>query len=426
MPSVQQPGVLLTNHHFEVPLDHTAPSGEQLTVFARELVALEHAGRDTLPWLLYLQGGPGRRSPRYVGRKNGWLDRALREYRVLLLDQRGTGRSTPATRRTLAARGSARDQAQYLTRFRADSIVADAELIRHRLTGGAPWSVLGQSFGGFCTVTYLSNSPEGLTEAFITGGLPGLASHAEDVYRLTYPKVAQRTREHYARYPGDVELVQRIVAHLEADDVRLPTGMRLTVEAFQSLGNGLGMSAGSHQLHLLFEDAFDGSELGDDFLYRVLQALTFATGPLFGALHEACYGQGAATRWAAQRVRAEFAEFDAPLSGDPVLFTGEMIYPWMFEQDPVLTPLAQVADLLADHDGWPPLYDQARLAVNEVPVATAVYYHDMYVPQEFSVRTAAQIKGLRSWVTSEYEHDGLRASGDAVLDRLIALVRGII
>ena len=70
------------------------------------------------------------------------------------------------------------------------------------------------------------------------------------------------------------------------------------------------------------------------------------------------------------------------------------------------------------------LGDQAVLAANEVPTAAAVYYDDMYVPQQFSVRTADQIRGLRRWVTSEYQHDGLRVSQGAVLDRLIAMVRG--
>ncbi|HET9895767.1 MAG TPA: alpha/beta fold hydrolase [Streptosporangiaceae bacterium] len=425
---VRQPGIALTNHFFEVPLDHSEPGGEKITVFARELVGLEHLGDADLPWLLYLQGGPGRPSPRPASRKSGWLDRALREYRVLLLDQRGTGKSTPANRLTLGARGPAKEQASYLTHFRADSIVTDAELIRQRVTGGRPWTVLGQSFGGFCTVTYLSRSPEGLTAALITGGLPGLTNHAEDVYRLTYPKVAEKTREHYARYPGDVELTLRIAKHLATHDERLPTGAPLTVAAFQSLGMALGMSTGSHQLHLLLEDAFDGTRIGDDFMYRVLPMLSFAAGPLFGALHEACYGQGRATRWAAHRVRSEFGEFDAvpEPGGDPLLFTGEMIYPWMFTTDPVLTPLAEVADILAEHEDWPPLYDPARLAANEVPVAAAVYYNDMYVPQQLSVRTAAGIRGLRAWVTSEYEHDGLSASTDVVLDRLIGMVRGSI
>ncbi|HYK32241.1 MAG TPA: alpha/beta fold hydrolase [Streptosporangiaceae bacterium] len=428
MPSFRQPGAAFTDHFFDVPLDHSAPGGEQITVFAREMVALEHSGRENLPWLLYLQGGPGRPSPRPVSRKLGWLDRALRDYRLLLLDQRGTGRSTPASRLTLAARGSAKEQAEYLTHFRADSIVADAELIRQRLTGGRPWSVLGQSFGGFCTVTYLSKAPEGLAEAFIAGGLPGLATTADDVYRATYEIVAAKNQAHYARYPDDVELAQRIAGHLSRRDVRLPSGAPLTVPAFQALGLQLGTSTGSHLLHFLLGDAFDGEEIGDDFMYRALPLLTFAAGPLFGTLHEACYGQGAATRWAADRIRAEFPAFDvepAP-GGDPLMFTGEMIYRWMFTGDPVLRPHADVAGILADYEDWPPLYDQARLAANEVPVSAVIYYNDMYVPQQFSVQTAAHIRGLRSWITSEYEHDGLSASRDRVLDRLIGMVRGTV
>ena len=134
--SYRQPGTVLTDHLFAVPLDHGQPEGEQIEVFAREVVAADRADAD-LPWLLFLQGGPGSGAQRPHGR-DSWLDRALSDYRVLLLDQRGTGRSTPATRQTLARLGSARAQADYLTRFRADSIVLDAELIRRELTGGAP------------------------------------------------------------------------------------------------------------------------------------------------------------------------------------------------------------------------------------------------------------------------------------------------
>ena len=59
-----------------------------------------------------------------------------------------------------------------------------------------------------------------------------------------------------------------------------------------------------------------------------------------------------------------------------------------------------------------------------MPAAAAVYYDDMYVPRALSCATAAAIGGLRAWVTSEWEHDGLRVSGGAVLDRLIAMNRG--
>jgi len=98
----------------------------------------------------------------------GWLERALKDFRVLMLDQRGTGRSTPVA--TLKAM-SPEEQAGYLACFRADSIVKDAEFIRNEL-GVERWSVLGQSFGGFCVLHYMSVAPGGLSEAFLTGGLP--------------------------------------------------------------------------------------------------------------------------------------------------------------------------------------------------------------------------------------------------------------
>src|SRR3954447_15153163 len=88
------PGLRVVEHELEVPLDHARPDGERITVFAREVA--DPDGRDR-PFLVYFQGGPGFESPRPTRHPSspGWLDRALRDYRVLMLDQRGTGRSTP-------------------------------------------------------------------------------------------------------------------------------------------------------------------------------------------------------------------------------------------------------------------------------------------------------------------------------------------
>jgi hypothetical protein len=213
-----------------------------------------------------------------------------------------------------------------------------------------------------------------------------------------------------------------VADHLSGHEVRLPDGGRLTVEAFQSAGILLGQSGGSHELHYLLEDPFAGDGLSDAFLYAMMDQVSFASGPLYALLHEACYAQGQATRWSAQRIRAEYPEFGP--GADPLYFTGEMIYPWMIDGDPVLRPFRQAADILAERDGWPPLYDPSRLAANDVPVAAAVYYHDMYVDRELSMQTAAAIRGLRTWVTSEYEHNALRSAGGAVLGRLIGMVRG--
>ncbi|MET7985741.1 MULTISPECIES: alpha/beta fold hydrolase [unclassified Streptomyces] len=427
--SYRQPGVVLTDHRFTVPLDHDRPAGETIELFAREVVAADKAHQN-LPWMVYLQGGPGFGANRFVGRQ-AWLDRALNDFRVLLLDQRGTGFSTPANRQTLPLRGGPREQADHLALFRADSIVRDCEAIRPGLTGGAPWTVLGQSFGGFCTVHYLSSAPEGLSAAVVTGGLPSLDGHADDVYRAAYPRIERKVAAHYARYPQDVERARRIAEYLLQHEPVLNGGYRLTAEAFQSLGILLGGSDGSHRLHFLLEDAFvrtpQGPALSDAFQEEVQALLSYAGHPLYALVHEAIYAQGGRpTAWSAERVRAEFPQFDAAktLTDDaPLLFTGESVHPWTFETDPALRPLRDTAEELAARTDWAPLYDPARLAANEVPVAAAVYHDDMYVDADHSLRTARAVRGLRTWVTDEFEHDGVRAGGPRVLDRLLALTR---
>ncbi|MFJ2262184.1 alpha/beta fold hydrolase [Streptomyces sp. NPDC087844] len=427
--SYRQPGVVLSDRRFTVPLDHDAPTGETIELYAREVVASDRADQD-LPWLVYLQGGPGFGANRFVGRQ-AWLGRALQEYRVLLLDQRGTGSSTPANRQTLPLRGGPREQADHLALFRADSIVRDCEAIRPAVTGGAPWAVLGQSFGGFCTTHYLSTAPEGLSTALITGGLPTLDGHADDVYRAAYPRIERKVAAHYARYPQDIERARRIAEYVLLNEPVLPGGYRLTVEAFQSLGILLGGGEGSHRLHYLLENAFvrtaQGTALSDAFQEEVRPLLSYAGHPLYALVHEACYAQGERpTAWSAERVRADFPQFDAAksLAGDgPVLFTGESVHPWTFDCDPALRPLRETADLLAERTDWPVLYDAARLAANEVPVAAAVYHDDMYVDTDHALRTAGTIRGLRTYVTNEFEHDGVRAGGPRVLDRLLSLAR---
>ena len=48
----------LSEYGFTVPLDHDAPAGETLTIFARAVKHSEKAS-ETKPWLIFLQGGPG-------------------------------------------------------------------------------------------------------------------------------------------------------------------------------------------------------------------------------------------------------------------------------------------------------------------------------------------------------------------------------
>ena len=115
--------------------------------------------------MIFFQGGPGYESPRPIT-DSGWIKRASENYKVLLLDQRGTGLSTPISGDSLLNMNDA-ELADYLSFFRADNIVRDAEMIRRHLIGSDKWSVLGQSFGGFCATHYLSFYPDSLEKVFI-------------------------------------------------------------------------------------------------------------------------------------------------------------------------------------------------------------------------------------------------------------------
>ena len=419
------PGLVVRDHWFDLPLDYAHPE-RTLRVYAREVVAPGKVAAD-LPWLVYFQGGPGFGAARPMA-NSGWLGRALQDYRVLLLDQRGTGLSTPVTAQTLEYVGEPRAQADYLMHFRADNIVRDAEAIRQQLAGDSPWSILGQSYGGFCAMRYLSAAPQGLKEVLITGGIPSLTRPADDVYRATYARVADKNYQYYQRYPGDIQRVRQIVQALQHTEIRLPGGGVLSPQRFLQLGLVLGMSDGFETLHYLLEEAFvtqpDGQwVLNWNFLQHVEQHQSFDTNPIYAVLHEACYTQGSASAWSAHRLLGEFPAFALDTEG-PLLFTGEMVYPWMLDDYAQLRPLRGAAQLLAHTADWPELYDVERLRQNTVPVAAAVYYDDMYVHREFSEETAREVPNIKLWVTNEYEHNGLRADGAAVLGRLLAMVRG--
>jgi pimeloyl-ACP methyl ester carboxylesterase len=420
------PGMHVTDHAFELPLDHARPDGPAITVFARELVASERRNDDG-PVLVYFQGGPGFSSPRPTD-ASGWIGAALKEFRVLLLDQRGTGKSSPITAQTIGEIGDDALQAAYLSHFRADAIVSDAEAIRRELLGDERrWSILGQSFGGFCALRYLSAAPEGLGRVLITGGLATLERPADDVYRATYRRLRARNDAYYARYTRDRQGWTDVAAYLAEHDVRFPDGERLTVERLQFLGMDLGRSDGFESLHFLLEGAFvtlrGGRRLAEPFVREVYRRQDFVASPLFAVLHEPIYAQERATRWAAQRLLEEAPEVPY-VPGKALRFTGEMIYPWMFEQYPGLRPFAGAADRVAAKDDWPRLYDPERLAANEVPVAALAYLDDMYVDYDYSRETAAAVRGLRLWSTDEYQHNGLLADGERILERLLAMTRG--
>ena len=101
-----------------------------------------------------------------------------------------------------------------------------------------------------------------------------------------------------------------------------------------------------------------------------------------------------------------------------------MFYPRDFDAHPALQPLKAAAELLAEFAEWPDLYERNVLQSNTVPVAATIYWDDMYVERAFAEETARLIQGCKVWITSEYEHNALRADGARVLDRLLGMLHG--
>ena len=399
--------MVLVEHTLTVPLDHDRPDGATIEVFAREVAGSDTSDR---PYLLFLQGGPGNEAPRPTRFPSApaWLARALRDYRVIMLDQRGTGRSTPYG--TPGADPIA--EAERLRHFRADAIVRDAECLREQL-GLRRWSLLGQSFGGFCSLQYLCAAPDSLREVYFTGGLPPVGRPADDVYSATFDSMRRLNQRYLRRFPEDGARLARLLDRCDAGEVRTPDGTRVSRRLLRTIGHQLGMDGGAEAIHYLIER--DPSSPA--FSHDLAAMLPFgARNPLYAVLHESSYADGGRTRWSADRVQPD------DFRGEATLLTGEHLFPWHFEDSPDLRPYREIAMILAEHD-WPRLYDAGRLAEVDVPCAAAIYADDPYVDRTFSEQTADLLPGMRRWLTDEYLHNGLRTAGDRVLDRLIELVR---
>lgn len=376
------------------------------TVFVRVV------GEPQSPALLYLQGGPGFPAPRH---RFDWITHALkRGYQVVLLDQRGTGRST-----RIDAATPELINAEMLARLRANEIVADAEALRQQM-GLKRWDVLGQSFGGFCLAHYLAAHPESVGRALFTGGVPSIGEGADGVYRATFAKLKRRHLQFNEAYPAAERMVREVCRHLEAQEELLPTGERLSARRLRTVGIELGREGGFASLARLFEAPFHpNGRLRTDFLAEVGERVSFAKGPLYAAVHESIYGgtvPGPAN-WAAERVSSELDGFAPDAHPDDAEFylTGEHIFPFQFDEDPALRPFKAAAHELAAKGNWANLY--AGLSGGHDAYA-AVYTDDIFVPRELSLQTASAI-GAQVFETDAYQHDGLRRHGEAVLGRLL-------
>jgi hypothetical protein len=367
--------------------------------------------------IIYLQGGPGFGAPAPISgisfaSKSSWAGAAFSNgfQRIILMDPRGTGRSSPITKQTLEKKFPglfSLDQSSkltaenlsykqslsdffvqlrqnnliedtmvdclslnlscavnYMSNFRADNIVLDAEAVKDALllpptdaNEVRPWgAVLGQSFGGFCIMTYLSIVSNPPKICLLTGGIAPMLTPIADVYASLWERVKQRNLMYYDRYPSDIDIVKKIVRTLLDCPVKLPSGGNLTARRFLQLGfSFLGGSPSSFaSLHNLLAVAFVGED--DDsktthsssssqlavfskmFLKQIDSIQPFDDHPIYFLLHESIYANGkgcSSTAWAAHTVYERLTKNPSELRFDltstinskdrPTLFFGEMV-----------------------------------------------------------------------------------------------------
>ena len=410
-------GFTVREHRVEVPVDWSAPDRfGSIEVFARELVDPEKAS-DDLPLLLFLQGGPGGQGPRPLG--GGWVAAALERYRVILLDQRGTGRSSPVDGRVISG---VDDPAGYLACFRGDAVVADAEHLRSTVYGGRQWATLGQSYGGFLTLTYLSRHPAALTRCFVTGGLPPATVDAEAVYAATFRRQAARNRELARLHPDDVPLLGQIADLLADGSVVLPTGEPFTPERLQQLGHGLGMSTGIDEVHWLLDTALTPAGTSPTRSSGPWSARPGST----ATRCTRCSRRSSTTRAPASPAGRHRPSATGGRRSTPARARcsspARRSSPGCTSSTRALRPFRAAAEALAARQEWPALYDLDRLAANEVPVAAVQYYDDPYVDLDLALATP--VGNLDVWITNEHLHDGLRVAGDTILPRLFDVAAG--
>lgn len=408
----------VASHRWTAPLQWDGPAdGPTIDVHATVVVAAERKD-DDLPVLCWFQGGPGFESDRPEAR-SGWMAAVLERFRLVLIDQRGTGCSSPFDAVRAGAQAPA-EVVEHLRNLRADAIVRDAEMVREQLLGPeGRWLIGGQSFGGFCALTYLSFAPEHLDGVVITGGFAPVARDVDEVYPALLERMVERNERYLRSYPEDGQRLRSLVDH-----VRDAAGSSITPRQLLGLGIHLGRTHGAEHVHSVLERAaYELEAFGTLSAWvhdRTADVLRFGTNPLYALLHEAIYCQGRAARWAAARAIDSDPRFS--LDADVPLLTGEVVLPEVIDVLPGLRELRPVADALAAVDDWPPLYDLDQLRASTVPVVGTIYYDDLYVDRGAALETAALLGNCEVWITNEYEHGGYRADPTRVFGRLFAML----
>ena len=230
------------------PLDPTRPDGPTIEVRFAVLPAL--ARRKHPDPVFLLAGGPGQSAIEIAGAVEQLMARLVNRRDIVLVDQRGTGRSAPLTcevpapttplaeladpARQRAALRRCRERLQGLPhgdlrQYTTTIAMADVDAVRQAL-GAAQVNLVGASYGTRAALEYLRQFPHAVRRVVLDGVAPpdmalpaafapdaqtafdalATACEAEPACAAQYPDLQPRWREVLAALPREVALAHPV------------------------------------------------------------------------------------------------------------------------------------------------------------------------------------------------------------------------
>ena len=225
-----------------VPLDPAAQSGESIDLFVARIAAQTSTPRPDP--LVIISGGPGQSAVDFYLQARAAFEPARRDRDLVLLDQRGTGRSrtgfTCPVPEDLALETAGTEALERFVvecvaslehdpRFYTTSVaVADLERLRAAL-GAEQWNIYGVSYGTRVAQHYLRRFPERTRSVVLDGVVPpdlalgpDVAREAQRALNRIFERCAEADSACAAKFADLPANFTALLARLESEPVPQP------------------------------------------------------------------------------------------------------------------------------------------------------------------------------------------------------------
>ncbi|PQZ53031.1 MULTISPECIES: alpha/beta fold hydrolase [unclassified Microbacterium] len=383
-----------------VAVPDSSPVGGSALLHYWQLSSAAH--RPGVRPLLYLGGGPG--IPSYPPEPKSlpaWMKAVLDQFTIVGIDYRGAGQDQNA--------------AAFLAHPHlagVHSISLDLERLRNALFADQPWHVLGYSYGGFVALGYATFFPKSVLSLRFASGIPPIHLASDAVHAgLTAALVIENNR-FSCLFPRLAGRIPEIASWIDRTAPRLKNGDVLSRARFQKIGTDIGMSYGFSEIARVLDQWRPGSAHQSNFLAAVSELLPRWKHPAHAVLIDTIYAApGETLNWPASRALDTSPSLRS--SAENLLFTGELAYPWMFEEYSNLRPYRRRAAVAQTASDWLPRVDERNIRSQSFVVRAVISGNDPYVPASHQLAALARLRGPNEVLLSDGGHDTL-ASNEAV------------